>query len=102
MFMNKFDCYAAVDNTLDIPAMTFDAVWDLINALPSIDEGWISVEDSLPTDRFWKRVLVNNKNHIQPHNFEDGRWYEYGCAWPTDMNVTHWQDFQDYPNHPLH
>lgn len=64
--------------------------------------GWVSVEDRLPDNDWWKRVLVNGKHHILPHFYQaDSKsWWAYGSSTPVH-NVSHYMDFTDLATEAL-
>ena len=58
---------------------------------------WIDVNQGLPDDNFWYRVLVDGKHDILPYSCLDGEWWCYGESHSTNRNITHYQSFEDLP-----
>lgn len=90
IFDNYFDCYAdeANDSLPDRPAMTFDAVWRLINALPTTNDEWVSVEDRLP------EIDCRTYVYDQDGDIEIMEYISEDEYWNTAWRITHWMPFK--------
>ena len=78
---------------------------DVMNAMQStynlsLQDKWISVDDSLPENDHWYRILTAGEHHILPHCYMDSEWWCYGSSVPGETNVSHWQPFEDLPQPP--